>query len=160
MNKYLGLLIFALAVALIVAGSLWCASCRDWFQTKPDTAVITGSGDWQDKIKIVSPQPGEAVASPLVVTGTARGVWFFEASFPIVLVDWDGLIIAEGVAQAQSDPATGEVNWMTEDYVPFMATLTFTRPSYSDRGTLILKKDNPSGLPEHDAALEVPVKFK
>ena len=93
MNKYIGWLIFALIVALIVAGSLWCDSCRDW------------------------------------------------------------LIIAEGVAQAQSD-------WMTSDYVPFTATLTFAKPSYSDRGTLILKKDNPSGLPEHDAALEVPIKFK
>ena len=31
--------------------------------------------------------------------------------------------------------------------------------AYSNRGALILKKDNPSGLPEHDDALEVPILF-
>ena len=27
------------------------------------------------------------------------------------------------------------------------------------RGSLILKKDNPSGMPEHDDALEIPIFF-
>lgn len=93
------------------------------------------------------------IASPLTITGEARGWWYFEASFPIVLTDWDGLIIAEGFATAQDE-------WMTEDLVPFSATLTFEKPFYGERGTLILKRDNPSGLPEHDASLEIPVRFE
>jgi len=44
--------------------------------------------------------------------------------------------------------------------VPFTATLTFTKPPYENSGTLILKKDNPSGLPQNDAALEIPIVFK
>ena len=71
----------------------------------------------------------------------------------MVLVNWDGLIIAEGHAEAQSD-------WMTEEFVPFKAVLTFNAPAYKNYGTLILRKDNPSGLPEHDDALEIPVLFR
>lgn len=93
------------------------------------------------------------ISSPLVVTGRARGYWFFEASFPVVLTDWDGKIIADGYATAEGE-------WMTEDFVPFYFTLTFDKPAYGERGTLILRKDNPSGLPEHDAAVEIPVRFE
>lgn len=46
---------------------------------------------------------------------------------------------------------------MTEEFVPFTATLRFTSPG--GHGTLILRKDNPSGLPEHDDALVIPVRF-
>lgn len=106
-----------------------------------------------DAIIISSPAPEEYITSPLIITGSARGYWFFEASFPVILTDWDGLIIAEGIATAARD-------WMTENYVPFRAELNFTKPAYGERGTLILKKDNPSGLPEHDAAMEIPVRFR
>ncbi len=102
---------------------------------------------------VSSPVPEEYIANPLTITGQARGYWFFEASFPVFLTDWDGLIIAQGIATAGSD-------WMTEDYVPFHAELNFSKPAYRERGTLILKKDNPSGLPEHDAAVEIPVRFR
>ena len=106
----------------------------------------------QSLIQLTSPMPNEAIASPLTITGQARGYWFFEASFPVVLTDWDGLIIAEGVATADGE-------WMTEEFVPFTASLTFTVPSYGITGTLILKKANASGLPEHDDALELPITF-
>ncbi|MDP2668381.1 MAG: Gmad2 immunoglobulin-like domain-containing protein [bacterium] len=105
-----------------------------------------------DLIQLESPRPNEIVRSPLVLLGQARGNWFFEASFPVFLVNWDGLIIAQGIATAKSE-------WMTADFVPFEATLEFTadKNAYSPRGALILRKDNPSGLPEHDDALEIPV---
>ena len=111
------------------------------------------SDDKSNLIRVSSPQQNEVITSPLTITGEARGTWYFEASFPVVLVDWDGLIIAEGHAEAQSD-------WMTEEFVPFRAELTFKAPIYKNYGTLILRKDNPSGLPEHDNALEVPVLFR
>ena len=103
-------------------------------------------------IRINSPRPNQVIQSPLTIAGEARGVWFFEASFPVVLTNWDGLIIAQGIATAKSD-------WMTTEFVPFEARLIFNvdKNVYSNRGTLILRKDNPSGLPEHDDALEIPV---
>ncbi|MDD4333155.1 MAG: Gmad2 immunoglobulin-like domain-containing protein [Patescibacteria group bacterium] len=106
-----------------------------------------------DSIKIDYPQPNQKISSPLKISGQARGNWFFEASFPVVLVNWDGLIIAEGQAKAQSD-------WMTENFVPFTAELTFTKPEYKDNGALILKKDNPSGLPENADFIEMPIIFE
>lgn len=109
----------------------------------------------KDLIRLTNPRPNQTIESPLIITGEARGNWFFEASFPVTLVNWDGLIIAEGIAQAKGD-------WMTTEFVPFEATLTFTvdKDVYSNRGALILKKDNPSGLSEHDNALEIPITFQ
>ncbi|MBX2866956.1 Gmad2 immunoglobulin-like domain-containing protein [Candidatus Kaiserbacteria bacterium] len=103
-----------------------------------------------DLITLAEPVPGTEVGSPLTVHGEAKGYWFFEASFPIILTDADGIIIAEGYVTAQSD-------WMTEDFVPFEGTLEFA--PQGDRGILILKRANASGLPEHDDALEIPVTF-
>lgn len=111
-----------------------------------------------DLIKLASPVPLGVISSPYNISGEARGYWFFEASFPIYLTNWDGLIIAEGIATA------GE-SWMTEDFVPFTAELDFINPynagdpDFMKRGYLILKKDNPSDLPEYDDALEIPVSF-
>lgn len=109
-------------------------------------------------ITINNPRPNQNISSPLTINGEARGYWFFEASFPVVLTNWDGLIIAEGFVTADGE-------WMTEDFVPYTAILEFTSPynlgdpEFMKNGSLILKKDNPSGLPENDDALEIPVKF-
>lgn len=107
-----------------------------------------------DLIRVEAPLKGARVSSPLVVRGEARGMWYFEATFPIVIVNWDGLIIGEGYAEATSD-------WMTEEYVPFTGTIEFDESLIGPyaRGAVIFRKDNPSGLPEHDNALEVPIVF-
>src|SRR3989344_9424541 len=127
--------------------------CRDNGETFVED--IGNEFEKRNLIRIDAPRPNATIKSPLVILGQARGFWFFEASFPVVLADWDGRIIAQGIATAQDD-------WMTEDFVPFTATLSFTVASdvYSNRGTLILLKDNPSGLPEHDDALEIPIVFE
>jgi len=113
-------------------------------------------GNELEKIELIRvdyPRPNQEIESPLIIEGEARGFWFFEGDFPVVLTDWDGLIIAEAIAQAEGE-------WMTEDFVQFEARLEFEKPEYSNKGTLILQKDNPSGLPENDDALEIPVIFK
>jgi hypothetical protein len=109
---------------------------------------------YKDMIFLETPLDGAAVSpSPLVIKGEARGTWFFEATFPIILTNWDGLIIAEGYATALSD-------WMTEDYVPFEAEITYEPDTIvSNRGFLILQKANPSGLPENDDALEITIYY-
>lgn len=111
----------------------------------------------ENLIRVYNPRLNQRILSPLVIEGEARGYWFFEASFPVVLVDWDGLIIADGIAQAV---LSGDETWMTEDFVKFKAELTFKKPSYKDNGALILRKDNPSGLPENDDSLEIPIFFE
>ena len=118
------------------------------------TEYIGNELEKTDIVRIDSPRPNQVIQSPLTITGEARGYWFFEASFPVVLTDWDGKIIAQGIATAKS-------GWMTSEFVPFEAMITFAvdKNAYSNKGTLILRKDNPSGLPEYDDALEVPVVF-
>ena len=111
-----------------------------------------------DLIQVTNPEGMAVITSPLSLTGKARGYWFFEASAPVSLVDWDGKLIAEGFITAQGD-------WMTEEFVPFTGSLEFTSPYqegdevFMKRASLIFKKDNPSGLPENDDALEIPVLF-
>lgn len=99
----------------------------------------------------------QEIESPLTVKGEARGSWFFEGDFPMVLTDWDGRIIAESYVTAQGD-------WMTENFIPFEGILEFEIPEnigdFSKKGSFILKKDNPSGLPEKDEALEISIFFK
>jgi hypothetical protein len=118
-------------------------------------------------IAVEEPRPLSAVVPPLIVRGRARGNWFFEGSFPIMLADRDGRIIAESHASAVLDPDNPESTWMTAEFVPFEGKIEFQSPVFPDadkehfsrRGTLILRKDNPSGLPEHDDALEIPVYY-
>ncbi len=105
-------------------------------------------------IIISTPLPQSTITSPVTILGTARGNWFFEGSFPISIVNWDGLIIGKGIAQAQGD-------WMTEDFVPFTATISYTLATGTkyNTGAIILKKDNPSSLPENNDSKEIPVAF-
>ena len=120
-----------------------------------DNMYIEDIGNELEKIDIIrinTPRPNQVINSPFVIKGEARGIWFFEGDFPVVLTNVDGIIIAQGFVTAQSE-------WMTEEFVEFKGTLEFEKPSDSDNGTLILRKDNPSDLPEYDDELEIPILF-
>lgn len=103
-----------------------------------------------DLITVTTPL-SDPIKSPFELSGEARGLWYFEASFPIRIYDAEGVLLGTAVAQAQND-------WMTEEFVPFKAVLTFTPPT-TKTGTLVFEKDNPSGLPEHARELRVLVQF-
>ncbi len=119
----------------------------------PEKATSTNGQAPQPKVLVESPKPGALVGSPLEISGQAYGTWYFEASFPIRLVDAEGKVLGQAIAQAQSD-------WMTEKLVPFKAKMEFSVPTSTDNAILIFAKDNPSGLPEHDDSFEVPVRFR
>jgi hypothetical protein len=118
-----------------------------------DIPLMPGINGTGLMLNLWSPREGSIIKSPLVIEGEARGTWYFEASFPVKLVDADGNIIVQTHAQAQGE-------WMTENFVPFTSILTWATSSVTTAtGTLILMRDNPSGLPEHDAQIEIPVTF-
>jgi hypothetical protein len=102
-----------------------------------------------DLIVVDNPRPNTNIKSPLTITGKARGRWFFEASFPISLVDINNQEIAFTIAQAQTD-------WMTENFVPFTAKLIIPE-TLSGPVKLILKKDNPSGIENLADQLIIPL---
>ena len=66
----------------------------------------------------------------------------------IDVLDKDGKILVQTFATAQGE-------WMTNDFVPFKGEVKVPE-SYIGPATLILRKDNASGLPEHDASVSFP----
>ena len=123
--------------------------------TSDNTIPISRTGRLSEKVILEVPEGGQHISSPLVVKARVPGNWLFEATAPLVLTDWDGRIIAKSYLR------TGE-NWMTTELVPVSGTIIFDVPKniYSRNGTLILRRHNASDLPEHDAAVEVPVVFE
>ena len=105
----------------------------------------------ENNIIVDAPKANDLISSPYEITGQAR-TWYFEASFPINLLDENDKEIAFAIAQAQDD-------WMTTEFVPFKATLEFLVDK-DQNGTLVFMKDNPSDLPEHDEKYEMPVRLK
>ena len=114
--------------------------------SKPPTPTV--QEPLHARVTVASPKSGSTVGKTFTVSGSAPGNWYFEASFPVQVRDKDNNKIGQGIAQAQGD-------WMTTELVPFTATITVS--NYSGPATLVLLRDNPSGLPENDDALEVPI---
>lgn len=104
-----------------------------------------------DLIQVELPFPGAVVGKDFSVIGKARGYWFFEASFPIEVLDKNGKSLVTSIAQ----PRNGE-DWMTTQFVNFKADIKIPQ-TYIGPATLVLKKNNPSGLPEHDASISFPI---
>lgn len=104
-----------------------------------------------DEILVLSPKQNELITSPLKISGQARGNWFFEASMPVKLFSDDNQLIVASSTQALDD-------WMTVKPVRFSSSLVFSTNATS--GYLIIAKDNPSGLPQNDNSIKVPVRFK
>jgi hypothetical protein len=118
-----------------------------------DIASVTTKKGKTDSLRNLSiaSADGNSIMSPLEVSGEAR-LWYFEGSFPIHLMNASGRMIASGIAQAQGD-------WMTENWVPFNIEFTFPDQPAGSRGTIVMLKDNPSGMPENDDSVEIPVMF-
>lgn len=103
-----------------------------------------------DEIQVDLPMPKGVVGKEFKIVGKARGGdWYFEGSFPVIIIDNSGKIIFESYASALDD-------WMTTDYVPFEGKVKI-ESNYIGEATLLLKKDNPSGLSEYDASCSFPI---
>lgn len=80
---------------------------------------------------------GARLTSPATLEGVAPKNWYFEASFPAMLIGADGRVIAEAPAQAQSD-------WTApnNDPIRFRIALTFA-VAQDTPATLVLQEDQP-----------------
>lgn len=121
----------------------------------PDGRVFTqdvgNELDMIDEIMVTSPRPNDTVTSPIVIEGRARGSWFFEGSLTGELLDQNKKKIGTAKLVAEGE-------WMTDEFVQFHGKLEFKKPE-SGVATLIIHKENPSGLPENDKKLTIPLKF-
>ncbi len=159
MKKWIIILIviFLVLLALVIIRGdedTWLCQNGQWVKhgnpQAPKPKEICGS--IEDKIKVSKPQEGDSINNPLEIQGETRGFWFFEASFPIEILDKNGNRIATGIGRAQSD-------WMTDKFVSFKASLDFITLPQTKEGEIIFRKDNPSGLPENDEEFRMPIKF-
>lgn len=108
--------------------------------------------DLSNLIVVDTPQPNQKITSPLRIGGKARGPWYFEANFSVELLDGNNKSLGIGIAQAQGE-------WMTEDFVPFEGKILFDKPATAN-GKLVIKNANPSGLPDNEKELVMPVLFE
>ncbi len=143
------LLLVGMCFVFVGAG---CTSAPQPTVVTPDTTPTTTQNAISDVPVVISLKPFDVIKSPLHIQGEAPGGWYFEATFPVRIVDANGTVLGAVPAHARGD-------WMTTSSVPFEADMTFVSPTTSD-GFLVLEKDNPSGLPQYDKELRVPVRFE
>jgi Immunoglobulin-like domain of bacterial spore germination len=106
----------------------------------------------KDLITVESINVGDEVRSPLTVYGKARGPWYYENAFPILIHDENGVPVGRGIALAQGSTESDE-------FVPFKAIVTFE--SFGTKGSvLFVSNDNPSGNPGGIRTLSIPVSFE
>jgi len=133
----------------------WICSQGKWVKHGAPLASEPAKGCGKietENVKIDNLESDQIISFPLIIEGQARGSWYFEASFPVKLLDKDGKELAVAIAQAQAD-------WMTTDFVPFKAVIELSSLPESSGGTLVLQKDNPSGLPENDEKIAMSIRF-
>ncbi|PKM87039.1 hypothetical protein CVU83_03465 [Candidatus Falkowbacteria bacterium HGW-Falkowbacteria-2] len=114
-------------------------------------ATSTDSEKPPVQVELIAPEVNGLISSPYTVRGRAHGSWFFEAVLPVVLTDGDGTVLVQTYGTAVGD-------WMVDGWVEFTSDLEFDALG-AESGYLIIKKDNPSGLPEHDAQVSFPVRL-
>jgi len=112
------------------------------------TSTIDVTAPLHTRVVVTTPAQNAVVSKTFAISGEVPGNWYFEASFPIQVLDASNTAIGQGIAQAQSD-------WMTTEQVPFVAAITVD--SYTGPATLVLLRDNPSGLPENDDSVRIPI---
>lgn len=137
----------------IAAGNTVLRSYPEQCQDEKGNTYVNeiASSSLSDMVRLINPSAGAPIASPVSITGEARGPWYFEASFPVEVISSDGAVLGKGIAQAKGD-------WMTPEFVPFTATITFA-PGSVEAGAIRLRNANPSGDPSRDYHVDVPVKF-
>ena len=106
-----------------------------------------------DIIRVETPRPNTVVGRSFELKGEARGNWYFEASFPVEVRDAGGNTLLSTFIMTENE-------WMTTEFVSFAKMITLEKIPETKTGTLILHKDNPSGLPENDDELVIPIKFE
>lgn len=163
-NKILWMfLIFSIVIIgvlawLLIATPVQAPTIPNGSTTENGTGTPSPSGTYDpnaplnQRVFVTSPEPGTTVGKTFQVKGEAPGNWYFEASFPVKVIDPQGNTLANSYGQAQSE-------WMTTDQVPFIAEVKIEK-AYTGPATVIIMKDNPSGLPEHDDSIDFQIVIK
>ncbi|MEK7540321.1 MAG: Gmad2 immunoglobulin-like domain-containing protein [Patescibacteria group bacterium] len=138
------ILLILLAVVAAIASTffysrLWATSS---YTSRPVTVIKTKEVNTNtaatEEVHITAPEKNSQVTTPIAVSGTAPGTWFFEGSFPVRLEDLQGNILTQTYTQAQGE-------WMTEGPVEFTSSVEYS-VSEETSAVLVFQPDDPSGL--------------
>ncbi len=106
----------------------------------------------KQEARVSFPSPNEEVGEKIYVTGIAKG-WYFEGDFPVRLFNAQG-------KELVSKWATAQLDWMTGEFVPFLATLNYST-SAPQKAKLVLEEDDPADLPGTETdSIEVPIRLQ
>ena len=115
----------------------------------PAPAAASSKAPLSASVSVSSPLPNASVGKTFTVEGVAPNGWYNEAVFPIQVRDGDDDLIASGQGMAESD-------WTVSGPVRFHATIRLSQ-TYSGPADLILLRDNPSGLPQNEDEVTIPI---
>ncbi|TSC94157.1 MAG: hypothetical protein CEN87_610 [Parcubacteria group bacterium Licking1014_1] len=135
-KDFLIIIISVIIIVVLAAVLIWSEEKENGLQGNED-------------VRVFSPRAGDTITSPLLVEGEARGTYFFEAVFPIKITDESGNVLGSSFARTTED-------WMAENFVTFKGELTYTLKN-GGKGFLVLFKNNPSGLPQYDKEIKIPI---
>ena len=140
-----------ISIVIVVVLIILTAFIFDWGRSGKSLPDDDKNISLTDTLIIVDNiKDNQEVSSPITILGKARGNWYFEATFPVKLVDLDGNVLVSTFASAEGD-------WMTTDFVNFSTILEYTKSTSTERALIVLSKDNPSGMPEFDQSIYIPV---
>jgi hypothetical protein len=141
----LGILAFVPAAHGPTAPATHTTSTAETDNPEPATSL-------DGNVRVSAPNAEDLVTSPARVAGNVTGGgWFFENTFPVKVLDGDGKVLGQGQAQALTD-------WESTGTVPFAAVIPFAAPRFA-AGSIVLSRDNPSGLPQNGQSFSIPVRF-
>lgn len=140
-----------LVVCFILAGCSTTQPTPEPVSTPTATPTSVLGETISEEVVITHPQAQAAVSSPVIIAGRAPGTWFFEGSIPVEIQDEKGVVLGQAALSAQGE-------WMTEQQVAFTGQVPFTKSAIK-KGFIVIKKDNPSGLPENSDEIQFPITF-
>ncbi len=143
--------IIAILVLIIIGFLAYTFYKKPAVTTPPVTQTPSMSGDVGNFVSF-SIAPGTIVSGVMVVTGSVKGAYFFEANMIAQILDANKNVL-------KSAPAAATTDWMTSDPVSFTTTLDFTGIP-AGQGYIRLHNDNSSGMPENDRFIDIPVVFQ
>ncbi|MFA5025566.1 MAG: Gmad2 immunoglobulin-like domain-containing protein [Candidatus Shapirobacteria bacterium] len=149
---YISFILLSIAFVILLATLYPYRQTNVSNSTLTETPGIVEPTPRSSPVVILSPDISKPLLSPQKIIGLIDKSWVFEGSFPLELFDNQDKIIYQGKASAP--------NWIedTDKFTTFTANLVFKTTSKS--GFLKIKNDNPSGLPQNNKSLIIPIIYE
>gem|GEM_PF-1576516 len=123
------------------------------YQNNQSTSNQSKTFTSQKGVLITLENFNEKLTCPLIIRGAVTGTWFFEAEFQAQIISSE-TTLANLIARATNE------NWMTEAPVNFVIEYDCSNCLANTQLQLKLQKNNPSGLPEFDDSVIIPISLE